>query len=246
MSKGVEKRRAAIRSDVQPLVRRGVPPLENGDRLSQKEFHRRYEAMPDVRAELIGGIVFMSSPAFNIHSEPLTCGSAWLVHYEAATPGLRTWGEQSLILDTTNEVQPDVALGILPEFGGHAILKKGYLIRAPELVLEVANTSANIDLNSKFETYRRNNVQEYVVHLARDKAVKWFVLRNGIYEPLLPDRDGIIRSIVFPGLWLHVKALVKRDLPTLFRTLDKGTATGEHAAFCKRLRDAVKKLKRQN
>jgi len=29
----------------------GLPPLENGDRLDQKTFHWRYEAMPsDVRA----------------------------------------------------------------------------------------------------------------------------------------------------------------------------------------------------
>jgi hypothetical protein len=40
-----------------------LPPLVNGDHLDQKTFHERYEAMPpDVRAELIGGIVYMSSP----------------------------------------------------------------------------------------------------------------------------------------------------------------------------------------
>src|SRR5437899_3365498 len=40
-----------------------MPPLENGDRLDQKTFHERYEAMPEnVKAELIGGVVYMSSP----------------------------------------------------------------------------------------------------------------------------------------------------------------------------------------
>ncbi len=34
------------------------PVLENGDRLTQPEFHRRYEAYPeDVKIELVGGIV---------------------------------------------------------------------------------------------------------------------------------------------------------------------------------------------
>ena len=43
--------------------RKELPALENGDRLDQRTFHARYEAMPDdARAELIGGIVFMSSP----------------------------------------------------------------------------------------------------------------------------------------------------------------------------------------
>jgi hypothetical protein len=35
-----------------------MPPLEPGDRLDQKTFHERYEAMPEhVKAELIGGVV---------------------------------------------------------------------------------------------------------------------------------------------------------------------------------------------
>ena len=42
--------------------KKDLPPLVNGDHLDQKTFHERYEAMPEVRAELIGGIVYMSSP----------------------------------------------------------------------------------------------------------------------------------------------------------------------------------------
>src|SRR4051812_13280510 len=37
-------------------------PLENGDHLTRAEFERRYEAMPNVKAELIEGVVFMASP----------------------------------------------------------------------------------------------------------------------------------------------------------------------------------------
>jgi hypothetical protein len=40
-----------------------IPPLENGDRLTRREFERRYNAMPDVKkAELIEGVVYMPSP----------------------------------------------------------------------------------------------------------------------------------------------------------------------------------------
>ena len=35
----------------------------------------------------------------------------------------------------------------------------------------------------------------------------WFDLRDGVYEPLQPDADGILRSEVFPGLWLPMDAL---------------------------------------
>src|SRR6202035_5074153 len=48
--------------------KKDLPPLVNGDHLDQKTFHERYEAMPEVRAELIGGIVYiMSSPQRNRH-----------------------------------------------------------------------------------------------------------------------------------------------------------------------------------
>lgn len=41
----------------------GLPRLESGDRLTRAEFHRRYEARPDIRrAELIDGVVYVASP----------------------------------------------------------------------------------------------------------------------------------------------------------------------------------------
>jgi hypothetical protein len=49
---------AATRRTARP---NDLPPLVNGDHLDQKTFHERYEVMPpEVRAELIGGIVYMS------------------------------------------------------------------------------------------------------------------------------------------------------------------------------------------
>ena len=65
-----------------------LPPLENGDHLDQKTFHRRYEAMPaNVRAELIGGIVYMSSPQKVPHGRSQIKVARWLDEYADATPG---------------------------------------------------------------------------------------------------------------------------------------------------------------
>ena len=57
-----------------------MPPLRNGDRLSGEEFDRRYEAMPDVRAELIEGVVYlMTSPVrCDDHGEPHADVITWL------------------------------------------------------------------------------------------------------------------------------------------------------------------------
>src|SRR5215831_5776041 len=68
--------------------KKDVPPLANGDHLDQKTFHERYEAMPaHVRAELIGGIVFMSSPLKRKHGRSGAHLMHWLVEYENNTPG---------------------------------------------------------------------------------------------------------------------------------------------------------------
>ena len=67
-----------------------LPPLENGDRLTRAEFERRYQAMPSVKkAELIEGMVYMSSPLkIKAHGEPHAHIMGWLVLYTSATAGV--------------------------------------------------------------------------------------------------------------------------------------------------------------
>lgn len=65
----------------------------------------------------------------------------------------------------------------------------------------------------------------------------WFVYDEGAYVPLRPDEKGIIRSRVFPGLWLSVEALLADDLNGLLNTLQQGIASAEHAAFLSSLKD---------
>jgi len=57
------------------------------------------------------------------------------------------------------------------------------------------------------------------------------VLKQGQYERLPADADGVIRSEVFPGLWLHVPSMLAGDLAQVLRVLDQGIATQEHAEF---------------
>ncbi|MEW5989232.1 MAG: Uma2 family endonuclease, partial [Chloroflexota bacterium] len=56
----------------QPKSQVGPPPLNPGDHLSRAEFHRRYEAHPEItKAELIEGVVYMPSPVrIEQHSRP--------------------------------------------------------------------------------------------------------------------------------------------------------------------------------
>src|SRR5438477_2701594 len=96
-----------------------LPLLENGDRLDQKTFHARYEAMPeDVRAELIGGIVYMSSPLKPRHGRMHVKLMGWLWTYEEATPGVELYDNTTAILGPESEPQPDAYLLVSPEKGG--------------------------------------------------------------------------------------------------------------------------------
>jgi Uma2 family endonuclease len=216
-----------------------VPPLENGDVLTRVEFERRYEAMPHLKkAELIEGVVYVPSPVrHRYHGHHHTHLIGWLVQYEAQTPGVEASDNATVRLDLDNEPQPDVLLLIDPACGGQVrIDADGYIEGAPELVAEIASSSASYDIHTKLRVYRRNGVLEYIVWRVLDQEIDWFILRAGQYERLLLDAEGLYRSEVFPGLWLDPAALLRGDLATVLATVQRGLTSPEHAAFTTRLR----------
>lgn len=228
-----------VRSAQSPAGRRDAPPLNPGDHLSRAEFERRYQAHPEIRkAELIEGRVYMPSLVrFEQHSSPHRDLVTWLGVYNAATPRLRGGDNGTLRLDYENEPQPDAFLRMEPAQGGKSrVTEDDYVEGPPELVVEVAGSSTSYDLYDKLRAYQRNGVQEYLVAQVYEQQVEWFALREGVYEPLAPDEAGILRSEVFPGLWLQPAALWAADIAGLLAILQQGLASPEHAAFVERLR----------
>jgi hypothetical protein len=223
---------------VAPALPARIPPLENGDRLTRAEFERRYDAMPNLKkAELIEGVVHMPSPVnHQQHGGPHgdLIGAFWL--YQAATPGVDAGDNSSVRLDTDNMPQPDALLFILPECGGRVRLDDGYIAGAPDLVGEVSSSTVSIDLGTKLQVYRRNQVQEYIVWRVLDEALDWFVWREGSYERLPATPEGISKSEVFPGLWLDAAALLRRDSGRVLEVLQQGLNSPDHQAFVERLR----------
>lgn len=228
----------------QPLHRAptSMPPLENGDRLTRPEFERRYAGAAHIqKAELIEGRVFVASPLrFRQHSEPHSRLHGWLWTYQIATPGLRLGIEPTVRLDLDNEPQPDIVLLIDTACGGRAQLTENdYLEGPPELVIEIAASSAAIDLGDKMQAYRRNGVQEYLVWQAFENQLNWFQLVEGEYQTCLPDRDGIIRSRQFPGLWLAIAPLLQGDMVQVLAVLQQGIASAAHQAFVEQLQQTL-------
>ena len=146
--------------------------LENGDRLTRVEFERRYQAMADTKkAELIEGVVYVASPVrITKHANPHGKMITWLGVYEAATPGVMLGDNPTVRLDFDNEPQPDAILRIDQQKGGQSgISDDDYVEGAPELIVEIAASSASYDLHDKLRAYRRNGVKEYLVWLVQEQ-----------------------------------------------------------------------------
>ncbi len=197
------------------------PTLESGDRLTRDEFHRRYCARPDLKkAELVEGVVYVPSPLrFELHSEPHATVMGWLLVYRARNPQVRLGDNATVRLDATNEVQPDACLW-REEPGGPRLDAEGYVEGAPQLVVEIAASSASYDLHDKKEAYRRNGVREYVVWRVLDEAIDWFRLQGGEYARVEPDARGLVASAVFPGLRLDVAKMLAGDVAGVLAALD--------------------------
>jgi Uma2 family endonuclease len=214
---------------------KAVPPLAAGDKLTRAEFLRRWEAMPKVKkAELIGGIVYLPSPLSREHAVVDCRIAVWLGTYAASTPGCEP-GSNATWLMQDDAPQPDNDLRILPEFGGRSTLEQRYAAGAPELAAEVCLSSAAYDLHQKRRLYQAAGVREYVAVLLHEQEVRWHRLVRRAYRVLPVPADGVVRSVVFPGLWLNVPALLEGDMAAVLDTLRRGLDSPEHAAFVARL-----------
>ncbi len=213
----------------------GSPPLENGDRLSQAEFHRRYESYPeDIKFELIGGIVYMASPLRRPHGKIHVRLSLVLELYESQTQGVELLDNATTILGDESEPQPDLSLRILAECGGLSHETSGeYIEGPPELVAEIAHSTRALDLHQKRDDYEHGGVQEYIVFCVEGSELFWFDF--AAKDSVKPDRRGIARSRAFPGLWINVPALLAGLRKELIATMNLGLKSRAHSAFVKKL-----------
>lgn len=130
------------------------------------------------------------------HSQPHGFVTRWLPAYLGDRLDVELYPIGTLILDADNEVRPDVCMcsadGRSPRPGND-----GYLHGAPDLIVEIAATSASYDLHSRLNAYRRNGVQEY--------------------HRLDPDANGVIHGRVFPGSCLSPAKIFAGDLKAVHR-----------------------------
>ena len=175
------------------------PPLQSGDRLTRAEFARRYRLHPEIKkAELIDGVVYVASPVrHRQHGRPHGLLVGWIVAYAAATPGVDFSDNPTVLLDLENEHQPDALLRLEPRYGGRSrISSDDYIEGPPDLIVEIAASSAAYDLHDKKRVYARSGVREYLVAQAYEQRVDWWELHEGVFVPLPPEM-----SVAFRPSW---------------------------------------------
>lgn len=67
--------------------------------------------------------------------------------------------------------------------GDRGIGEDDFVEGAPELIVEIAATSANYDMHDKKRVDAWNGVTEYLVVLTYEQQVHWFALREGRIRP---------------------------------------------------------------
>jgi len=213
--------------------------LFEGQRLDQPAFQTLYEQMPeDFKAELIDGVVSIAMNVHSGHSRSDASMTGLLYYYSVETPGTIVQSDGTTKLGPRSQVQPDSALLIDQDFRGRTRTDPGsYTIEAPELVVEISDTSLKLDLNAKKRVYEEAGALEYLVFDVQHLIFFWFILRDGRFETLAPDPDGIYRSTAFPGLWLDPDAFARNDGRAVMATLRRGLESPEHVGFVERLRE---------
>ncbi|HEY9772550.1 MAG TPA: Uma2 family endonuclease [Planktothrix sp.] len=204
--------------------------------MKQDDFHRLYsQAGEGFTAELINGVVYVREAVSLYHSTAHLDLVSLFAIYRGATPGVEVADNATVILGEEDEVQPDLFMRILPERNGQSQNTKDgpYIAGAPELVAEIALTSRAIDLHLKKQRYGLAGLVEYIVHCLKPTELHWLDLQSA--TELQPDSDGIFRSKVFPGFWIHRDALLKSDYKTTMQILESGIASPEHKQFLEKL-----------
>jgi Uma2 family endonuclease len=216
-----------------PVVR--PPGLVTGERLTVDEFLRRWEELPGLKnAELIDGVVYVSSPVSLDHGRLDSRMIVWLDYYAQATTGCDV-GNNSTWLMSGSAPQPDAYLCILSSHGGQSGSEGPLGSGAPELAVEVCATSTEFDFGPKLALYQRAGVREYITVERLGQRIFWRVLENGTYVAQTPPLDGILRSQAFPGLWLDVAVFWANDRARMLAVLNAGLASEAHGKFVERL-----------
>src|SRR5438552_14256733 len=115
--------------------------------------------------------------------------------------------------------QSDSALRIFTYYGGRPRDPSTPLFPYTTLFRSICESSATYDLGPKLRLYEKAGVPEYITMLIGEQEIIWRGLNYRRYSKTEPDAGGILRSRVFPGLWLNPEAALALDFAGVLNAL---------------------------
>ena len=77
-------------------------------------------------------------------------------------------------------------------------------------------------------------MREYLAWITGEQRLVWWESSQGEYQEIGAAPEGLLKSGVFPGLWLETSALLRGDMQAVLSSLQRGIDSPEHAAFLSR------------
>ncbi len=183
--------------------------VEVAERMTSEEFFRY--APEDQKAELIDGVVIVHSPAFTIHERLFGFLFRLLAAYVEEHDLGEVLGSRTAVeLEVEQTYEPDI-LFVARERTG--MMESKGVFGAPDLVIEILSAStAFYDRGPKFRAYERAGVCElWLIDPYGPAGTEFYQLQpvparpgGTRFVPVMPDAEGILRSVAVPGFWIDV------------------------------------------
>lgn len=168
------------------------------------EFHEWLT--PEIKAEFINGELVLHSPALARHTKVIVRLTQILQTFTVKEDLGSLFIEKALVQMPRNSYEPDLIFyrkEVADTLAGDLML-----FPVPDWITEVLSPSTEVrDRGVKQEDYARNGVQEYWIIDPLAETVEVLIAENHTWQRQTIYTEGIIRSSVFAGLDLPVRAV---------------------------------------
>jgi Uma2 family endonuclease len=176
--------------------------VEVAERMTSEEFFRY--APEGQKAELIDGVMIMHSPPLVTHERLFRFLFRLLASYVEDHDLGEVLGSRTPVeLEVDQTIEPDILF--IAQERLDIVEEKG-VFGTPDLVIEILSASTvSYDRGSKFRAYERAGVRElWLIDPYGPAGTEFYQLQATRFVPVMPDGDGILRSVVVPGFWIDV------------------------------------------
>lgn len=170
----------------------------------------------DLKAELIGGVLVVSTPASVRHEQLQGFLQALLrTHVEAHSLGTVLGSRTPMRLED-EYFEPDILFVAQNRLERLGLV---FLDGPADLVVEIVSPDSRaLDRVVKRRAYEKHGVREYWLIDPERESAAFYLLEEKKYEEILTE-EGIYRSQAVPGFWLKVAWLWQEPLPAVLEVL---------------------------